>query len=376
MKLNKHAEVLSQLHQLVQKEMSKEAEKPEATGKPGKDTNYEQVDSKNDNTNKNQVGADKLSPQNHEQHKATDPSVPINHAKKADEEVKPEEKAAAVKPEEKAAEVKPEEKADAAKNEKSAAEIGKEILTMIDKFAETAKKAELSKQSEKPEASGKPGKDTNYEQVDPKNDTTNKNQVGADKLSPQNHEQHKATDPSVPINHAKKAEDDKPSAEDVNKVASYEFGKTLAEMILKSAVEQELALAKEAGRKDFEQLIALAAQELESDKTKTASEDVTEKHAEEAGAAAFQDIVKAAKHEQDIELIKKEAEDLKAKLAAVEAEKVRAVKEAEDKLAVKEAELRRQEEEKREIAKWSAMSDYITNNVFERLKTEIVKNNG
>lgn len=336
----KHAAVLEHLHKLVSKEAATpatETEKvanPTASGVPGADTNYQSISDKHEQHDKNSIGADKLTPQAEQQHAATEPSAPV--AKAADEK--------------------------SAETEKSATEIGKEVLAMIEQYKEAAAKG-------KPAATGVPTADTNVQAVSDKAENHNKNEIGADKLTPQNHEQHASTEPSKPAATAKKA--DVVNSEDVNKVASFEFGRTLAEMFIKSAHENEVAMLKEAGRRDFELMIAQAAAELEKEQTgneKTASNQSMSKEAAEeaAGAQAFHDLMKQAQLEQAFTEMQKKAEAAEAR--AVEAEKKAS------QYAEREAVMAKQAAEQAEMAKFAAMADYIKNEVLSALKQEVLKN--
>jgi len=97
------------------------------------------------------------------------------------------------------------------------------------------------------------------------------------------------------------------------KVASYELGRQFCAALLKTAGEQyvpdqESALMKEAGRRDFDLLIAQAAEDLEG------SEKQAEEEAEFAGAEYFDSVIKQAALEEAIA----ENQQLAAKLAEYE----------------------------------------------------------
>lgn len=297
-KLTKHAEVLTQLHSLVKKQ-AEEAQK-NISGVPGVETKPESVKEEHETTNKNSVGPEN-NPQGYSQKPSTDPSEPVASPKTAES-------------------------------------LGNEILDLIRKHADA-----------QDSATGVPGKDLNPEKIDEKNETTDKNSVGPEKNTPQTTgEQKESTDDSKPVASAKSAgempealkehleekkekgeskEDAEKKAEDevselASKVASYELGRQFCAALLKAASEgeqDEAQMAKEAGRRDLDLLIAQAAQDLTPD---------NEKQAEAEGAAYFEEILKQAALEQAI----KENEELKAKLAEV-ASKEDAEKKAEEEAA-------------------------------------------
>jgi len=257
-KLTKHAEVLTQLHSLVKKQ-AEEAQK-NISGVPGDDTKPESIKDEHETTNKNSVGPENLA-QGYSQKPSSDPSEPVASPKTAEA-------------------------------------LGSEILQLIRKHADA-----------QDSVSGEPGKDTHPEKIDEKNETTNKNEVGADKNTPQTTGAQKAsTDGSKPVADAKKASADKQVDELASKVASYELGRQFCAALLKAASSNEeqdaTFLAKEAGRRDLDLLIAQAAQDL----TPT-----QEKQAEAEGAAYFEEILKQAALEQAVE----ENGKLKEKLAEI-----------------------------------------------------------
>lgn len=283
-KLTKHAEVLTQLHSLVKKQ-AEEAQK-NISGVPGVETKPESIKEEHETTNKNSVGPEN-NPQGYSQKPSSDASEPVASPKTAES-------------------------------------LGSEILELIRKHADV-----------QDSVSGEPGKDTNPEKIDEKNETTDKNSVGPEKNTPQTTgEQKESTDDSKPVASAKSAgempaalkehleekkekseskeeKEDKKAEDEVSelasKVASYELGRQFCAALLKAASEgeqDEAQMAKEAGRRDLDLLIAQAAQDLTP---------ADEKHAEAEGAAYFEEILKQAALEQAI----KENEELKAKLAEV-----------------------------------------------------------
>lgn len=218
-----------------------------------------------------------------------------------------------------------------------------EILDNLHKLV--TKEAELAQTN----ISGVPGTDTGITSVSDKTETTDKNGVGPEKLNKdQGYEQKDTKDKSEPLKGAKKAED-----QDAVKTASYDIGRQFCAMLLQKTAEvkvsqekqAEAELLKEAGRKDFDILIAQAAAELESQQ---ANDLAQEKQAEAQGAAAFDELFKQAQFEAVVE----ENNALKAKIAQYETK--------EKEILAKEAAVK--EEEK--LTK-------MANLVFEKLKSEL-----
>jgi hypothetical protein len=291
-KLTKHAEVLTQLHSLVKKQ-AEEAQK-NISGVPGDDTKPESIKEEHETTNKNSVGPEN-NPQGYSQKPSSDPSEPVASPKTAES-------------------------------------LGNEILDLIRKHADA-----------QDSVSGEPGKDTNPEKIDAKTETTDKNSVGPEKNTPQTTgEQKESTDESKPVASAKSAEVD----ELASKVASYELGRQFCAALLKAASEtseDESKLAKEAGRRDLDLLIAQAAQDL------TGDEEPTVKQAEAQGAAYFEEMLKQAALDQAIE----ENKALKAKVAEISS------KEAAEQQAV-------------ELAHAQAdLADKVASIVLEKLKSAV-----
>jgi hypothetical protein len=253
-KLTKHAEVLTQLHSLVKKQ-AEEAQK-NVSGVPGNDVKSESIKDENENTNKNSVGPENLA-QGYSQKPSSDASEPVASAKTAET-------------------------------------LGSEILELIRKHADV-----------QDSATGEPCKDTKPEKIDEKHETVNKNEVGADKNTPQTTgEQKESKDDSKPVASAKSASEVEELAA---KVASYELGRQFCAALLKAAAapeQDERALAKEAGRRDLDLLIAQAAENLSP---------AQEKQAEAEGAAYFEELLKQAALDQAVE----ENNSLKTKLAEI-----------------------------------------------------------
>ena len=346
-KTAKNKEVLDQLYNLVVKQAS--APKPVATGVPGKEPDSGAISTKHDTVDQNAVGPEKLKPQDHEQKPSTDPAKPTG-GKKA-EDTTP-----AVETPKVAAEATTEVAAPNASVEK----LGQELLAMLNKFANN------------PVATGIPSHDPKWQAVSTKHDTVDQNAVGPEKLNPQSHGQKPATDPSVPVAHAKSAD-----AVDADKVASYELGKLWAELVIKKAQDEQIANIKEAGRRDFEILVANAAEQMKqadrkSTNTKVAAvTDQTEKRAEAEGAAAFQALYKQAQFEQGVAQIIEQNKQLQAKLAEVaEAQKA---KEAElnAKLAAQQATIEKAAAEDREQQKFANLAAVLEERIFSRFKSEL-----
>lgn len=81
-KLTKKAEIISKLHELVEKEA--ELAQTNISGEPGKDTKVTSISEDTETTDQNNVGPDKLNgEQGYEQKPSSDPSEPVATAKSA-----------------------------------------------------------------------------------------------------------------------------------------------------------------------------------------------------------------------------------------------------------------------------------------------------
>ncbi len=333
-KLADSKNIIARLQELV----VKEAQAGTATGVPGKDTNYVAISNEHDKVDKNKVKPETLAPQAHEQHVSTDANAPVKAAESTEVPAVVAEPVAPVAAE---------------PATKTASELGQELLTLIEKAAKAGT------------ATGVPGKDTNYVAISNEHDKVDKNKVKPETLAPQAHEQHVSTDSNAPVKAA--------ATVDLDKLASYSLGVSLAKMHMKQAADQELALCKEAGRREFEQLITKASQELQAQAAAKVKTAALEKEAEVAGANYFHSLVKQAKEAQVETVAVKQAEDttskLDTKLAELQAEVASLKKAAADR----DAELQKQAAERKEMEKFAALADFVSNNVFERLKNEIVK---
>lgn len=255
-KLTKHAEVLNQLHTMVKKQAA-EAQK-NISGTPGEDVKSKSVSEEHEHHDKNSVKPENNA-QSYAQKPSEDSSEPVAEAKTAED-------------------------------------IGAEILDIIRKQAEAQEGIK-----------GEPGKDVKSESVGDDQEKVNKNEVKPEN-NEQKVEQKASTDESKPVATAKKAEVEELAA----KVASYELGRQFCAALMKTASEysapNEAELMKQAGRRDFDMLIAEAAENLENPEQQ-------EKQAEQAGAAYFEEVLKEAALQEAIQ----ENQALKEKIASFEA---------------------------------------------------------
>ena len=413
-KITKHAEFLETLRTMV----TKEATAGTVTGKPGADTHYTAVSKETEHVNKNEQGHPEKNPQDFKQEASKDKSDPTKkHSEEQAAEVekeakaapagaaqlpdtgKPEvakdatnktcQKAAEEKPEEKAAEAKPEEKkaeekaAEAKPEEKKAeekpeenlklAELGKQLLDAI----KQAQAAPVEKSAEMPKATGKPGADTHPASVSKSTEHVNKNEQGRPENNPQEFKQEKGKD--APLHAGKKAED--VSQEDLDKQASFELGRQFCRSFLQTKVAGNTEVYKEAGRRDFETLIAQAAAELEQEQKQAVQKQASvvydeaqaEKLAEEQGAQAFYAMMKQAQEEYQAEQIKQAFDQ---RISAVAAEKEAALKKAaelEAKLAEKEAAIQKKAEEEKRAQEFHTWGQYVVNEMMDRLSRESSK---
>lgn len=297
-KLTKHAEVLNQLHTMVKKQ-AEEAQK-NISGVPGGDVKSVSVSDEHETTNKNSVGPENV-PQGYHQKPSEDSSKPLANAK-------------------------------------SASDLGTEILDIIRKQAEA-----------QDSVTGKPG-DVKSESVGDDQEKVDKNAVKPEN-NKQNYEQKASTDDSKPLANAKKAEVEELAA----KVASYELGRQFCAALLKAGSESapdEAEMMKQAGRRDFDLLIAEAAENLE---TQEKQASYNEKQAEEAGAAYFDEVLKQAALEEAVA----ETEQLKAKLAEYE----EFFKQAQEAEAAREAQQSFEQSQ-------TKLAEAVAATVLERLKSE------
>jgi hypothetical protein len=311
-KLTKHAEVLEQLHSMVKKQ-AEEAQK-NISGKPGGDVKSVSVSSENDTTNKNSVGPENVA-QGYHQKPSEDPAEPLAGSKTAND-------------------------------------LGAEILDIIRKQAEA-----------QDTVSGKPGDVKSESTGDHK---TNKNKVKPESNS-QDYEQKPSSDSSEPLDSAKKAEVEELAA----KVASYELGRQFCAALLKTAAEsqnsEELELMKQAGRRDFDLLIAEAADNLERSEAQVKQAslqgavhfDALMKRAELEGATHFDNFIKQAALEE----VAAENSQLQAKLAEYE----EYIKQSQEVQYAQIAEAQAAEMQ-------AKLAESVAEVVLNKLKTEMVPN--
>ena len=292
-KLTKHAEVLSQLHSMVKKQ-AEEAQK-NISGVPGGDVKSVSVSDQHESTNKNSVGPENVA-QGYHQKPSEDSAEPLSGSK-------------------------------------SASDLGAEILDIIRKQADA-----------QDSVTGKPG-DVKSESVGDDQENVDKNSVKPEN-NKQDYNQKGSTDSSKPLASAKKAEVEELAA----KVASYELGRQFCAALLKSASDRfepsQEELMKEAGRRDFDQLIAQAAEELEQTKV-----------AEQKGAADFDALLKQAAYDQAVE----ENKALANKLAEYE----NYIKTAQEQYAAESAAAAAQQQQVK-------LAEAVADIVLSKLKSEVV----
>lgn len=390
-KITKHAEFMDTLHSMI----TKEATAGKATGKPGADTHYESVGSEHDHVDKNKEGHPEHNPQEFKQEKGKDGPLhgkaaeadPVIEATKAAEATKeaeltlPATGKGPVAKDAPAACTQTESPKVASDNtstpNEKLAQLGQQLLETIQ---------EMQKEGTAGKATGKPGADTHYESVKG-HDEINKNKEGHPEHNPQEFKQEKGKDGPL---HGKSAEE-----LDLDKEASYALGRQFARAFLstKTAASVDTGVYKEAGRRDFEALIAQASSELENEgrqqapaprtlPAKTASapiaqavhyeeaqdEEVQIKQAEEAGAQAFYTLLKQAQEEEQANQIKLAFDQ---RVQALEQEKNAAEKRATDlatKLAERDAEMQKKAEDEKLDAKFASFGGRIVEEVISRLK--------
>ena len=385
-KIEKHAEFMDLLHGMI----TKEATAGKATGKPGADTHYTSVSKETEHVDKNKEGHPEHNPQEFKQEKAKDESDPTK-THKAAEEVKPGEtpvKEAAVAPQSvSTAPAKPGvdapnkieqtvKKAEEGGTNEKLAQLGQQLLDTIN---------EMNKNATAGTATGVPGKDTHYTSVSKETEHVDKNKEGHPEHNPQEFKQEKAKDSSDPTKHSKKAEDEEL---ELDKEASFQLGRNFARAFLASKTA-ESNIYKEAGRRDFEALIAQASAELEAEAPKknkhmkpmeapvkeaeANDEELQIKQAEEAGAQAFYALVKQAQEEEKANQIKLAFDNQINTLLAEKAKAEKTAAELAHKLAARDAEIQKQAEEAKLDAKFAAWGGRVVEEVISRLKSETVK---
>ena len=312
-KLQKHAQILDQLHSMVKKQ-AEEAQK-NISGTPGADVRAVSVGDEHESYNKNSIGPDNV-PQGYHQKPSDDCCEPLAKAKTAND-------------------------------------LGTEILNIIRKQADA-----------QDSATGQPGYVVS-ESVGDDKEKTDKNA-----LKPENNKQHYgqkgSSDSSEPLTSAKKAEVEALAA----KVASYDLGRQFCAALLKAASEDsytEADLMKEAGRRDFDMLISQAAEELDSEG------EYEKQAAEEEGAADFDEILKQAAEESELEKAAEEAgaeyfDDLLKEAAFQEVSEENAA--LAEKVAQYENLFASVQAENEASAAQEKLASAVASTVLNRLKTE------
>ena len=173
--------------------------------------------------------------------------------------------------------------------------------------------------------------------------------------------------------------------EEASKIASFELGRTLANAFLKTAAEQEYTMYKEAGRRDFETMIAQAASELEYNekaKVKQAASFIqkraynqavmqkqAEAEAEQAGASSFQEMLKQAQLQYAFGEMQKRADVADYRMKQAEAQ----INEIAAREAAYANHMAKQAADQAEMAKFAAIAEYVKNEVLSGLKQEVAK---
>lgn len=377
----------------LQSMIMKKAEEARASGVPGKDTNYQSVSKDTDKVDKETAGSPEKHTQGYKQDASTDGSKPVASEKPALTN------APGQHPPE---------------GTKSASELGREILAMINsKKAEDEAAEKVAKETETTKvtfaqaeakmaedkaaaiASGVPGKDTHYTSVSKGTDHVNKEQAGSPEKHTQGYKQKPAKDCCEPAASEKESLTDAPGQHPPGKSKkgedeyaqsqAYEVGRALAVEMLKRASTQTSDMQKEAGRRDFEQLIAEAAAKIEEEaQAEKVGADLfdelyaQEKQAESAGSDAFYSLFKQAQYEYTINKLAADREELATCLVAETTKNEKIAKEAElnKTAAVKaETELSKRAEEEKENQKMANMVALLRSEVINGLKHEILQAN-
>lgn len=379
-KIEKHAEFLDTLHGMI----TKEATAGKVTGIPGKDTNPASVGAEHDKVDKNKEGKPEHNPQEVKQEKGKDGPI---HGKSAEEAPAPQVVSNATKDAPKAAEAtntSTQKQAESEPNTKLA-QLGQQLLDTINEMNKQANTAGV--------ATGVPGKDTHYASVGSEHDKVNKNNEGKPEHNPQEVKQEQGK--AAPItSHGKSAEE-----LDLDKEASFELGRQFARAFLSNKTATESNINKEAGRRDFEALIAQASAELSaeelkgqathvynkakpSDKVEVAhfgkkaeelDEELQVKQAEEAGAQAFYTLVKQAQEDEKANQVKLAFEQQWNELNLAKNAAEKRSMELAAKLAERDAEIQKQAEETKLDAKFASWGNAVVEQVIARLKSEPAK---
>ena len=177
------------------------------------------------------------------------------------------------------------------------------------------------------------------------------------------------------------------SQEEIDKIASYELGRQFVAAILKQAEEKEaidkiaaeIAFFKEAGRREFEALIAQATAELQGEKLGADAFDTMlqqQTEAQMAGANAFKAILKEAEDLHTAEQARQEYTALLTNIERLNSEN-ETLKQASVELASARAELLKtsavleeKAKEDREAAKFASIAEYLKSEIVKSLKQE------
>lgn len=187
-------------------------------------------------------------------------------------------------------------------------------------------------------------------------------------------EQKPSTDKNKPLSKTKSAEELEREA-NVDKTASYLLGKQFAEAIAQQALNEKVAMAKEAGRRDFEIMISKAAKALEASKPaeKQASQDMS-KQAEDAGAAEFQRLYKQAQDELVQTKQASQIDQVKQYVAGIQKQAAEQINTLKAQLAEKEAAIKAAALEQKENEKIAAMCNAITQAVTQNVIPQVTAN--
>lgn len=253
-KITKAAAIMDSLREMALQTQKEASVQNTATGVPGHDTHITSVSDKHDHIDKNKVTPLSLQ-QHYEQKPATDTSAPL-------------------------------------KKTSSVEQLGIELLAVINKAAEAAV------------ASEKDMNPTKSESVSAATETVAKNEVKPEALK-QNYKQEPSKDSNAPLTtkpeEAKKEE--VKSAAEQEKIAQYRaLGQELAAGLLsslsgqneKTAAEKQADVEKEAGRRDFEMIVAAAADEFFKEKIAAEVDGVEQVYASELGKFAADLTIKDA----------------------------------------------------------------------------------
>jgi hypothetical protein len=390
-KITKHAEFMETLQTMISKEASGPAKSTGAadvTGKPGADTHYQSVPKETEHVDKNKEGHPEHNPQEFKQEKGHKEGDITGKGGKTAEATKeaaavtpPDTKAPAAAKEDSSTTISQTEQKKMASAEAPAheklAQLGEQLLAAISEMQKSA--SGPAKSTGAADVTGKPGADTHYQSVSKEHEKVDKNKEGKPENNPQEFKQEKGhKEKDITGKGGKTAEE-----LELDKEASFALGREFARSYLSKTASVEAPIYKEAGRRDFEALIAQASAELDTEgKSKQAQiskqaavedESLQIKQAEEAGAQYFQQLLKQAQAEEQANLVKSAFEQ---KVAQINAAKEAAEKKANEltaKIAAYETEKEKVAEEAKLDAKLAQWGRFVVEDVITRLKNEPVK---